>query len=194
MSHELAFFTRNYSGKVNIKYGINKDPKFWGFLSLDLPFDIEIAKNFPVCEASVSYNGKGYNSVFGWIQTVDMDIKDDNYQSSFVDVGALFKGIDMPFFSFGNNPTLFDAPCMINVSNVNWTAQSFLVAVGNIIRTTNVYYVIGFEWGYEVIDDVPQIKPIKQLKMKDWNTKVDFLNREYSSWNFVKGNLSSSSK
>lgn len=54
-----------------------------------------------------------------------MDIKDDNQQSSFVDVGALFKAGDMLFFSFGKLLTLFDATCIKNVSNMNWTAQSF---------------------------------------------------------------------
>lgn len=163
---------------MNIEYGINKEPNTLGFSELDLPFNEEVAKDFPVCEASVSYSGKGYHSVFGWIQTIDMDIKDDNQQSSFVDVGALFKEADMPFFSFGNLPTLFDAPCIKSVSNMSWTAKAFLVTVGNIMMTKDVYYVIGFEWGYEIINGTPQIKPIKELKMKDWNTKTEFLNKE----------------
>ncbi|MBD1221904.1 hypothetical protein [Virgibacillus halodenitrificans] len=188
-SKELAFSARNYSGKVNINYGINKEPIIWGFSELDLPFNVETAKGFPVCEANVSYIGKGYHSVFGWIQTIDMDIKDDNQQSSFVDVGALFKESDMPFFSFGNLPSLFDAPCIKGVRNMSWTAQAFLVTVGNVMMKKDVFYVIGFEWGYKIVDGIPHIKPIKELKMKDWNNKTDFLNKEYASWNFKKGNI-----
>src|SRR5699024_104409 len=124
-SQEIEFSARNYSGKVNIKYGINKEPSIWGFSELNLPFHIETAENFQVCEASVSYDGLGYHSVFRWIQTIDMDIKDNNQQISFVDVGALFKEADMPFFSFGNLPTLFDAPCIKSVNNMSWTAQAF---------------------------------------------------------------------
>ncbi|GAB4073202.1 hypothetical protein GCM10028778_07800 [Barrientosiimonas marina] len=186
-SKELPFFARNHSGKVDIKYGVNNDPTTWGLSELEMPINIETAKGFPLCEANVVYDGKGYHSVFGWIQTIYMDIKDVDQQSAFVDVGALFKESDMPFFSFGNLPTLFDAPCIKNVSNMDWTANAFLVMAGNIMMTKDVYYVIGFEWGYEIINEIPQIKPIKELKTEDWNAKTNFLNKEYVNWDFKKG-------
>lgn len=183
-NHELAFFVRGHSGKVNINYRINKEPSLWGFSELALPFSMEVAKNFPVCEATISYNGKGYHSMFGWIQIIDMGIKDSLQRSSFVDVGALFKEIDMPFFSFGNLPILFDAPCIKDVENMSWTAQSFLVTIGDVMMTKDIYYVTGFEWGYDIIDGLPQVKPIKKLNRDDWNAKTSFLKKKYDNWNF----------
>lgn len=185
-NHELPFSVRGYSGKVKINYCINKEPTIWGFSELALPFNIETAKNFPICEATISYNGKGYHSVFGWIQTIDMDIKDSHQQSSFVDVGALFKEIDMPFFSFGNLPILFDAPCIKDVKNMSWTAQSFLVTIGDVMMTKDIYYVTGFEWGYDIIDGLPKAKPIKKLNVDNWNAKTSFLKKKYNNWNFKR--------
>lgn len=189
---ELPFLIRSQSDKVKIDYSINKDPIYWGFEHLNVSFDIEKAKGFPVCEAAVSYQGQGYHSVFGWIQVINMDIKDTNDQSSFVDIGALFKETDMPFFSFGNAPTFFDAPCSTDVANMNWTAQAFLVAVDGVVGTKTIKYVAGFKWGYKIADGEPQVNPVNAVTVQDWNTKVEFLNTEYPNWNFIKGNQTSS--
>lgn len=186
---ELEFLVRNYPGKVEIKYDINNEPNILGFSELNLPFNTETAKDFPVCKADVSYDGKGYYSVFGWIQTIDMYIRDDEQQTSFVDVGTLFKKSDMPFFSFGSCPTLFDAPCIKSVNNMNWTARAFLVTAGNIMQTKDIYYVTGFEWGYEIIKGVPHIKPIRELNVEDWNAKIELLKKEYSNWDFKRGDI-----
>ena len=187
-NYEFPFFIRDYAGELKINYHVNKNPDIWGFSKLDLPFSIETAKGFPVCEATISYEGKGYHSVFGWIQTIEMDIKDEQQQSSFVDVGVLFKEIDMPFFSFGNLPILFDAPCIKNIQNMSWTAQSFLVTIGDVMMTKDIYYVTGFEWGYDIVDGLPNIKPIKKLNEDDWNKQTIFLNKEYNTWNFKRTN------
>ena len=51
---------------MRVAYGINADPKRWGYHLLGLDFDIEVALGFPVIEARVEYPGEGYAGYLGW--------------------------------------------------------------------------------------------------------------------------------
>jgi hypothetical protein len=57
---EAPFHLRGYDGRVSVFPGKNRDPALWGFDAPGLPcqpFDLKLAKGYPICEARIEYKG-----------------------------------------------------------------------------------------------------------------------------------------
>jgi hypothetical protein len=96
---------------VLIHYGANGDPTRWGYPLLGMSYPAELARGFPVIQAEVDYPAEGYAAILAWIQLVwvkDLDGGEPTYQPA--DLAPQLLGLDMPYFSFGVRPVLFDAP------------------------------------------------------------------------------------
>lgn len=56
---------RGWEGQVTATFVINDDPLGWGFGSIELGFDPELTRGYPVCTATIAYQGAGYDAVMG---------------------------------------------------------------------------------------------------------------------------------
>ncbi|OPC76719.1 hypothetical protein B4N89_45365 [Embleya scabrispora] len=68
------------------------------------------ARGFPCLTARVAYTGRGYDAMFGWVQSVRST--DDAAGSAVfaMDPFVLFPDSRSPYCYFGLAPTLFDSP------------------------------------------------------------------------------------
>jgi hypothetical protein len=57
-------------GKVHVHYSVSKGVKDAGFAAIGNDFTDEMVKGFPLMRASVSFDGRGYDAMFGWIQII----------------------------------------------------------------------------------------------------------------------------
>ncbi len=61
----LPFKLRGHSGTVSVRYEANQDPVHWGFDLLNLSFDIEQTRGFPVFDARTRYDSEGLRAIMG---------------------------------------------------------------------------------------------------------------------------------
>ena len=66
----LAFRLRGLDGCVRVRYVLNDDPRRWGYDRLELDFEIDTARGFPVIEGRIEYPAEGYAGYLGWVQVV----------------------------------------------------------------------------------------------------------------------------
>jgi hypothetical protein len=142
----FAFEARELAGRVRVAYSANSDPRRWGYHLLGLDFNIDVARGFPVIEARVEYPAEGYAAYFGWIQIVRYWIGGNDEPTVIMDVAPQLREARMPYFSFGIQPVLFDAPCSSG-ENVTWRAWSFLTFTPDCVMTSVVEPACGFRWG-----------------------------------------------
>jgi hypothetical protein len=142
-----AFRLAGLEGAVEVMYGPNEDPQHWGYDLLGLDYPVTTAKGFPVIHAAVSYEGKGYAANFGWVQVVWIQRPDAQEPRVIVDVAPQVRGLQVPYVSFGVEPTLFDAPSTTDADE-DWVARAFLTASPDRLMTRVVQPVVGLRWGY----------------------------------------------
>ncbi|MHB8587841.1 MAG: hypothetical protein ACYDA0_03190 [Candidatus Dormibacteraceae bacterium] len=176
---------------VRVRCTINKDPRLWGYHDLDLPFDgVATAPGFPVLNASVSYAGRGYSAIMGWVQLVRINADPPDHRDVYLlDLPPMFGGMDLPFLSFSPNPELFDAPSMVQrQGKLRWVAHTFLCANPGVVMKPVVSAILGFSWGYDFRGDgKPHLRPPRQLSPTDWNGHLKFLRSRCPGWRFRPG-------
>ncbi|KAK2782827.1 hypothetical protein FQN53_009593 [Emmonsiellopsis sp. PD_33] len=97
---------------------------------------------FPLCHATVhSPVSRGYASLYGWIQLVK-NTAQGNWE---LDPLPINQGLDTPFTWFGPEPQLFDAPLRVGISNLDWTARSFLVYIDDFLMSKAIGPILSFE-------------------------------------------------
>jgi hypothetical protein len=184
------FVLRGIPGRVLIHYGANDDPDRWGYPLLGMSYPVELAKGFPVIQAEVDYPAEGYAAVLAWIQLVwirDLDGGKPNYQP--VDLAPQLLGLDLPYFSFGVRPVLFDAPSYGIAANVDWVAHSMLVFTPDCLMTRVVRPVCGFSWGYHLRGTAPTLVPPQITAAPDWEPDLALLRNAHPSWVFENPDL-----
>lgn len=179
----LTFEARSLLGRVRVAYGINADPKRWGYHLLGLDFDIEVARGFPIIEARVEYPGEGYAGYLGWIQVVRYWIGAEKDPTVIVDVAPQMKQARMPYLSFGIQPVLFDAPAFIE-QNVTWRAWSFLTFTPDCVMTSVVEPACGFRWGYDLRSGVPSPIELLPAGQAEWLDTREELRPRFPDWTF----------
>jgi hypothetical protein len=179
----FAFEARDLSGQVRVAYGVNSNPRRWGYHLLGLDFDIEVARGFPVIEARVEYPAEGYAAYLGWIQIVRYWIGDDAEPTVVVDVAPQMKESRMPYLSFGIQPVLFDAPTFTE-QNVTWRAWSFLTFTPDCVMTSVVEPACGFHWGYDIRAGTPLPINLVPVGRAEWLDVREELRKRFPDWTF----------
>jgi len=113
---------RDAEGSVVVSFQANEDPERWGYGVLGLTWPTDLARGLPVLTARTECSIEGYAAVMGWLQVVRIDVLEssqalvDGVESApaghheWVDGPPQLHGLGVPFTSFGECPTLFDAP------------------------------------------------------------------------------------
>lgn len=151
MTLTIDFVAHDRPGTVTVHQEINNDPAAAGFGLLGLDLGSSSSAGFPMIEAMVDYEGRGYHAFMGWLQVVRYTAPEDG-TVFIVDTAPQLRaiqGLDYPFFSWGPRPTLFDAPA-IDQCSVDWWADAFLVGSPDALMTPTIEPLCAFRWGYQV--------------------------------------------
>jgi hypothetical protein len=193
MSVTVPFSARGEPGEVHVTYSMNGDPARWGFDILGLKGDVSRAAAFPVFEAAVKYAREGYAAFFGWIQVVHYwPPAAETPAWSLLDVAPQFRGLGVPFLSWGLEPRCFDAPLDTPDGISRWQALSFLTQTPDGLISRVVEPLLGLTWGYSITESAPTMIPVSRAEPQDWRDAMPLLEREYPTWSFqdMPGDLS----
>lgn len=183
---EIEFSVGALPGRVSVTCLPNDDPTALG-CALTTPEVAHHYEGFPVCTATVDYEGKGYAALFGWTQLVKSTDNRSQGETFEMDPFSLYADIPTPFCWFGFNPTLFDAPARRERTPLQWLAHSFLCFT-SAPGVKGVRTVLGFGWGFEITADGEiSIYPVRRLESHEWNHHLDHLRTQYAQWSFLKG-------
>jgi hypothetical protein len=194
----VPFSLRGYNGKVAVYYGSNDDPQKVGYDFLaGSNFDFNMCCGYPVIHARIEqYEGSGIRTFLGWLQIVTgvrshaHDPKKAQTATSVsVDICPTMRESDIPFYSFGSLPQVFDAPChnLGEYAELHWTADTFLTTLPIRSRDEEISWLAGFRWGYienDLPDQKPVLLPLEITGAQAWNRHISFLQKEYSRWRF----------
>ena len=181
----IPFLLRGFEGNIQVRYEANTNPEGWGFGLLNLPFDLEPVKGFPVCEAKVEYGGPGYYATMGWIQLVTVNETLSGETWTAIDQTPNQHGLELPFMDFGQKPTMFDAPGPNPPrSDEIWLAETFLAVCPDVGRTRTVEAIAGFSWGYCLEQMRPTLLPVEICSLEHWNRHLPYLKETFPSWAF----------
>ena len=183
----LPFHLRGYDGAAHVYYTANDAPDAWGFDLLNLPFALDLARGYPVCQAEIEYGGAGYRALMGWIQLITNRDPATEATETSMDLAPIFQGVDSPFVEFGPAPTFFDAPANPDHESEDWIADTFLAICPDIARTPRIVALLGFRWGYQLRHRQPTPLPVEPLAAATWDAHLPLLRREYPRWTFESG-------
>jgi hypothetical protein len=176
MSAVLVPFARGgMQGEVNILVELVEDPATVG-----TPVGTE---GFPSCQATVSYPGKGYNALFGWVQLVQAE--DFGAGHFALDPLRFFEDTAAPYCFYGICPTLFDAPSRGQRYELDWTAHSFLAPIDLFEGDPEVQPLLGFSWGFAIDSHGGlTVKQTQPLADTEWDQHVPYLAERFHAWRF----------
>lgn len=170
------FVFRDLPGCVEVTLVPNDDPDALGCRPN--------ARGFPVCTAEVTYAGRGYDAIVGWIQLVRSNDNSSGGVEFEMDPYEPLGVSPHPFCWFGMTPTLFDAPSRQRLVDLTWVGHSFLSFVGDRFEARAI---LGFSWGFEVVDGQISISAIERLADADWDDHLPLLRDEHPAWRFAPG-------
>ena len=143
------------------------------------------AKGFPVCTATVTYAGEGYNATLGWVQLVRSTDGGTGGERFELDPFELLGRSSHPFCFFGFAPTLFDAPSRPLREDMDWKAESFLCFIAANAEGSEVRAILGFGWGFSIRGGTISLDPPSELAAPEWDKHVTLLRREHRTWDFA---------
>jgi hypothetical protein len=182
----IAFSLRDIDGRVDIAYGINDDPKRWGFHLFGPDWDIESARGFPVLEARVRYRAEGYAAFLGWIQVARFTVRDDSAPEAIwaaPDIGPRSRDADGPYTNFGIEPVFFDATAS-DASDEEFLARTFLTYTPDCLVSRVVEPLCGFTWGYDIEHGTVRPRELRGSSVDDWLEAVERLRLRLPTWTF----------
>lgn len=176
-------------GEVKVTIDTNDVPEDLGFKEL-FPNNsrTDQLKTFPVCEATVLIEVRGYRSYMGWLQFISVSKGSGASETDTLDIAPQFRDTGFPYVCWGHKPTFFDAPCMLTENferqiGINWRADAFLVRSPDGVLTKSIQPLCGFSWGYETADDgVVSISDPKSIGSEIWNRSVRRFSKEFPNW------------
>ncbi|MCJ1410618.1 hypothetical protein MMC19_004704 [Ptychographa xylographoides] len=180
---ELPFTLRSKDGIATVKMQTNNDPAHWGINVIFPGMNTSFTKGFPVCQATISYDREGYDSIFGWVQVIKSEGSNPPNEYEMDEPPAL-RGLDTPFIVYGVKPTLFDSPCTDDRPEDDWRAQSFLCYLEDALMTRHVKPLVAFTWGYDLNGGSVSVKKAEVLGLEAWDARLDLLKKKYPSWTF----------
>ena len=171
----IPFTARGHDGTITVRVTPN-DPAVSGHALVVPDLELDGFRGFPACTASVEFGGEGINAVFGWIQVIS------NGAEVSVDLLLNLDPTD-PFYVYGYLPTFFDAPADPDHADGVWRADTFLVAVPDVIRSRTVEAVAGFSWGYELRGGRPALLGV--VEVGGWAGHRGVLTARHPKWTFL---------
>jgi hypothetical protein len=185
MEQTLRFRLRERDGRARIRYGRNDDPMRWGYGLLGFTSEqIEVARGYPVIEAKVEYSAEGYAAILSWIQVVRYWVADQEQPTVIVDVAPQMRDSGVPYFSWGIQPTLFDAPAFGREPDVVWRAWSFLTYTPDALMTPVIEPACGFRWGYDIRGGFIAPTDVLSAGLAEWLDIRNDLRERYPQWRF----------
>jgi hypothetical protein len=192
----FPFRLRGAQGSVAVSFQPNEDPARWGYDTLGLTWSTEIAVGLPVLEARTECSLEGYAAVMGWIQVVRIDVLESSRSIAagvekapvghheWVDGPPQLRGLGVPFTSFGECPTLFDAPASTE-SDTTFLADSFLTASPDALISRVSLPVLGIRWGYSTRAGQPhELHEPTLLDESQWAEALPLLRETFPDWQF----------
>jgi hypothetical protein len=164
-------------GQVDVVVAVNTNPQTLGCRPA--------SKGFPYCSASVSHPVRGYAAAMGWIQLVRSTDGASGGVSFEMDPFEPLGPVSHPFAFFGFLPTLFDAPSRDTISDMDWTAHSFLCRLAQHRYQTSA--ILGFSWGFTILEGRITPRGPEALGPQDWDAHRSTLARESPGWSFSPG-------
>lgn len=176
----LPFTARGRDGIVRVDVTANTHPAWVG--------SAEWATGFPICEASIDWEAKGYNALLGWIQMVGMrDPSSDGPRHWVTDPLEIYDDLNTPFSFYGLTPALFDAPARSDRTRpVDWYAESFLCHAVSSPMAREAHPVAAFSWGFILSEERITIIEPKVLAPDAWSRHLGLLESTYPSWDFAR--------
>lgn len=176
----MAFALRGIEGRVSVTYSVNDRP--------DLVGAAPQSAGFPMCDATVDYAARGYDSLLGWVQLVRSDDNVSGGREFEIDPLEALGDLPHPFCWLGLNPRLFDAPSRSPRADLDWLAHSFLcVPDGGGDASLEAQALLGFSWGFRIRDEVIALVPPVPLEPSAWDHDAALLAPLYPGWRFVEG-------
>lgn len=179
-------------GKISVTFTVQptKDARAYGHTLLFPDLSPEDLKGFPIAEAVVQSEGKGYASMYGWVQlfrqTPSPSEDISNTEWEFDDL-PFTRGLNLPFSWYGSEPKLFDGPLRgPEVSELNWSSRSFLTYIRGDVTSRTVVPLLGFEWGFTRTKRQVSMKKLESLKVDAWEEYIPLLTDMFDGWNFAK--------
>lgn len=174
----VPFTYQGQVGAVGVTVDSNRSPN-----DLGCP---DVALGFPVCTATVSYSGRGYKALFGWVQLVGECEPSDGLPLRYsIDQFSLFEHLDLPYGFFGTEPQMFDAPWRSDRSiDLVWKAESYLCCAPLPPMERAIQPVAAFEWGFEMVGGQIDVRGPTLLDLQAWNRHVPLLASAHPSWGF----------
>ncbi len=186
-SISIPFLMRGIEGTIHVRYGVNDDPRRWGYEVLNLDwYDENLIRGFPVMEASVEHPAEGYAADMGWIQVAEYEVRDPGAEErvTVFDVPPQLSDTEIPYLAFGVRPTAFDAPS-ISSQEVTWRASTFLTYTPDAVLSRVLRSVGGFTWGYDVVAGEVTIAPLSTAKREEWTALLPALEARFPSWTLL---------
>ena len=180
----MSFRLLEAQGWIDVAVESNTDPEALGCP----PF----AQGFPVCTATVSYEGKGYRAALGWVQLVRSTDNASGGEEFEMDPYSPLGPLPHPFCFFGFAPVLFDAPMRESREDMDWIANSFLCFAAPSVLAPEAggpeaRAVAGFEWGFRTRNSDVVGRPPESLGSAAWDSHLSLMRSEHPSWGFATG-------
>ncbi|MGE0140229.1 MAG: hypothetical protein AB7L17_14070 [Ilumatobacteraceae bacterium] len=173
----LDFAVRGASGRVTVSMSRNDDP-------VSIGCD-PAAQDFPVCEATVTTQLRGYAALLGWVQLVGTCAAPGADRTFVTDPLQIFEHLDLPFGFYGIDPTLFDAPYRRDRGQyLDWLAHSFLCASPDGPMQRHVQPLAAFQWGFVLEAGSVRVVPATPLSLREWAVHRSLLGAAHPSWEF----------
>ena len=173
-------------GRVKVFYSANKGVRDSGFTAIGHEFTDEMVRGFPVMRATVSFNGRGYEAMLGWVQIVS-HVHREVEKDFVIDLAPSMERNDFPYCEVGYKPTMFDAPCNRPRTNMIWRAYTFLLPFIPRPEKREVrrfYPLAGFTWGYVLSERGKTVKLLDpaETRPSDWRRVFPKCLRKFPRW------------
>ena len=180
----LSFRLLGAQGWIDVAIEPSTDPEALGCP----PF----AQDFPVCSATVTYEGRGYRAALGWVQLVRSTDNASRGEKFEMDPYSPLGRLPHPFCFFGFAPVLFDAPGRESREDMDWIANSFLCFVAPSFLVPDAggpeaRAVAGFAWGFRIRNGEVVLRPPESLGSAAWDNHLPILRSEHPTWAFATG-------
>jgi len=184
---KTEFTHHGYAGQIDVAVRENHGVLSSGFSAIDLRFTDDMVRGFPVVNASVSFEGAGYEAMFGWLQVISHDLGKGETDFS-VDIAKQFQEFANPFCYYGYKPRFYDAPSMNDPEIRLWKAYAFLcpLSLSNREEYRKITPLAGFIWGFTISRGKPEsiLEPMPAGR-DDWNLVRRNVASHYPQWKFM---------